>query len=155
MVAGYDLVSRLFTANMDLILRDIFLFLDPGSLKASRCVSHQWNSFILETLWGSRGGRRRLEERLLQRWRNKAWDLEELDTGYLVKGLVSDEERFYCTFEEPRGFGLRVYHLISKVCRAHTEKLLHCFYDIIHSIKCTPHYIVGYNIQHTMQSFTL
>ena len=150
-----DIMTALFESGLEDILRTVFLLLEPASLKACRQVNRQWGEFIMARLWGSRGGRRRLEERLLQRWRNKAWDLEELDTGYLVKGLVSDEERFYCTFEEPRGFGLRVYHLISKVCRAHTEKLLHCFYDIIHSIKCTPHYIVSYNIQHTMQSFTL
>ena len=114
-----DIMTALFESGLEDILRTVFLLLEPASLKACRQVNRLWGEFILARLWGSRGGRRRLEQRLLQRWRNKAWDLEELDTGFLVKGLVSDEERFYCSFEEARGFGIRVYHLISKVHRGH------------------------------------
>ena len=135
MVAGDDLVSRLFTANMDLILRDIFLFLDPGSLKASRCVSHQWNSFILETLWGSRGGRRRLEEQLQHRWRSHTgasrvvelgcpsfalWRSSRAQQDYgqqRVTSTAMDSSRLYCAV----GLRVRVYCLAS----LEKEKTLH------------------------------
>ena len=114
-----DIMTALFESCLEDILMTVFLLLEPASLKACRQVKRQWGDFILARLWGSRGGRRRLEQRLQQRWRNKAWELEELETGYLVRGLVCDEERLYCSFEGPRGFSIRVYHCISKVRRGH------------------------------------
>ena len=48
---------------------DIFLQLDPKSLKSARQVSRAWSQFIKSQLWMNMKGRKRLEERLAKQWR--------------------------------------------------------------------------------------
>ena len=43
-----DVMTALLESELESILRQIFLLLDPSSLKAARQVSSQWNSFILD-----------------------------------------------------------------------------------------------------------
>jgi len=52
----------LFRCNMDAVLRQIFLWLDPESLKRARQVCQQWEQFILERVWA------RMETRLVRNW---------------------------------------------------------------------------------------
>jgi len=91
-------MTKLFEADLDEVLRIIFLNLDPKSLKNSRCVSRQWDSFILHRLWGSRVGREKLRKKLDQNWMEKpqvaiGW-VEALE-GEVV-ALACDTERVYC-----------------------------------------------------------
>ena len=43
-----DVMTGLLEAELESLLRHVFLLLDPPSLKACRQVSSQWNSFILD-----------------------------------------------------------------------------------------------------------
>ena len=45
------------------------LLLDPDELKACRLVSSTWNEFIMEELWGTKGGRAKLGQKLVDEWR--------------------------------------------------------------------------------------
>ena len=53
----------------ELIRIEIFLNLDGESLHACRQVSHRWNKGILEELWGTQLGRKKLHNKLKTRWR--------------------------------------------------------------------------------------
>ena len=80
------LLCRLAARGQEEVLQTVFLLLEPGDLKACRCLSSGWNSFILERLWGSRGGRRRLESRARQRWRSSKATLMELGRAHSQVG---------------------------------------------------------------------
>ena len=43
-----DVMTGLLEAGLESLLRQVFLLLDPPSLKACRQVSSRWNSFILD-----------------------------------------------------------------------------------------------------------
>ena len=45
------------------------LFLSPEQLKACRLVNTVWDQFIMDEVWGKRRGMRRLEEKLVHRWK--------------------------------------------------------------------------------------
>ena len=65
-----SIITKLFLFDLDEVLQKIFLHLCPSSLHRSRQVCRQWNAFIVRRVWGCRFGRRQLEARLEQRWRN-------------------------------------------------------------------------------------
>jgi len=52
----------LFRCNMDAVLRQIFLWLDPESLHRARQVCQQWEQFIMDRVWA------RMETRLVRNW---------------------------------------------------------------------------------------
>ena len=45
-------------------LIDCFLLLDPTEIKACRLVCKEWNVFIMENLWKSKPGRKKLGQKL-------------------------------------------------------------------------------------------
>ena len=49
-------------------LADCFLLLTPEEIKACRLVCKEWSEFILENLWKSKPGRKKLEQKLVHRW---------------------------------------------------------------------------------------
>jgi len=74
-----DMLGSFFLMNMDEFLQNVFLCLDPASLKNCRCVCKQWNCFILESIWNSRLGRARLREKLRLRWRKNSFRFSEFE----------------------------------------------------------------------------
>ena len=69
--------DALFLHDMDEFLQTMFLYLDPASLKTSRCVSRQWNCFIQEHIWNSKVGRRALKEKMKQLWKTGPASISE------------------------------------------------------------------------------
>ena len=51
------------------LVRNIFLNLDPRSLKRARQVCKEWDRLVMKEVWGSEEGRREMERRLDMRWR--------------------------------------------------------------------------------------
>ena len=51
------------------LVRNIFLNLDPISLKRARQVCKEWDQLVMKEVWGSEEGRREMERRLDMRWR--------------------------------------------------------------------------------------
>ena len=45
------------------------LLLNPKELKACRLVNSVWDEFIVDEVWGKNRGRRKLEEKLVERWK--------------------------------------------------------------------------------------
>ena len=82
LMTGEGLLCRLAARGQEEVLQAVFLLLEPRDLKACRCLSRGWNSFILERLWGSRGGRRRLETRARQMWRSSKATVMELGKAH-------------------------------------------------------------------------
>ena len=49
-------------------LSDCFLLLAPEEIKACRLVCKEWNEFIVDNIWKSKPGRKKLEQKLVHRW---------------------------------------------------------------------------------------
>ena len=105
-------ITRLFAADLDEILQNIFLQLDPVSLKACRSVCHQWNHFVKERVWGSIPARKILEVKLRRQWREADTKVRKVDNQSNIYSLTCDNARIYCgTFN---GY-LEVYCITSGV----------------------------------------
>ena len=78
------LVSLLLSHGLEEVVATILLLLDPEDLRACRLVCSTWNSLILGRLWGTRGGRRRLQAKARVRW-------DQIDSCpmFLLKSLFS------------------------------------------------------------------
>lgn len=61
-------MNNLFARKQYNVLKEIFLYLDPKSLKNCKLVNSSWCCFIDENLWGSKTGRKELERRLKSQW---------------------------------------------------------------------------------------
>jgi len=72
-----DMFGGFFLMNMDEFVQNVFLCLDPASLKNCRCVCKEWNCFIQENIWNSRLGRSRLREKLRLSWRKSSARVSE------------------------------------------------------------------------------
>ena len=51
------------------LVRNIFLNLDPKSLKRARQVCKEWDRLVMVEVWGSEEGRREMENKLDKQWR--------------------------------------------------------------------------------------
>ena len=89
-----ELMNKLFIRNQCNVLRDIFLYLDPISLKNCKLVNSNWCNFIDENLWGSKTGRRELERRLVSQWKDKDNKAVEklFDIGHNIRSTACDDE---------------------------------------------------------------
>ena len=67
---------------------EIFLFLDPSSLKSARQVARTWDKFIKSQMWGKPRIRKILEKRLLRQWRTSNPRRREL----VISSYSSQEE---------------------------------------------------------------
>ena len=61
------------------------LHLSPEDLKACRLVNKTWNDLIKERVWGNKRARKRLEEKLLNRW--KTTNPETVRLGTVPRGV--------------------------------------------------------------------
>ena len=64
-----DNMSQLLTIGEGDFFVSCLLFLSPEDLKACRLVNKTWNDLIKERVWGKKRARKRLEEKLLNRWK--------------------------------------------------------------------------------------
>ena len=70
--------------------KSALLLLTPNDLKACRLVSSTWNKFIMDELWGTKGGREKLRKKLVEGWRKR-------ETRLVRIGKAKDEmESIFC-----------------------------------------------------------
>ena len=103
--------------NMSLLLSigegDFFvsclLYLSPEDLKACRLVSKTWNKVIKERMWGNKRARKRLEEKLVHRWKTQNPQTVQLGAvyPYCVEPIVCNNAHVFCGVEGK----VRVYSL--------------------------------------------
>jgi len=82
-----DIITCLFSKDLDLILQTIFLLLDPVSLKHSRLVCRQWGYFIKHRVWGCEAGSKPnfcLRNRLAYHWRHAKPTVRSLEVDMNV-----------------------------------------------------------------------
>ena len=92
MEGGQDLVSLLL-GHIDgrSCLESALLLLNPDELKNCRLVSSTLNEFIMEELWGTKAGREKLRQKLVDAWRNG-------EARMVMIGKAKDElESIFCS----------------------------------------------------------
>ena len=107
-----DFVSRLLAIGQGWG-QDFFvsclLHLSPEDLKACRLVNKTWNDLIKERVWGNKRARKRLEEKLLNRW--KTTNPETVQLGTVPRGV----QAMFCNnsyvFLGMKGGEVKVYNL--------------------------------------------
>ena len=103
--------------NMSLLLSigegDFFVsclhHLSPEDLKACRLVSKTWNKVIKERVWGNKRARKRLEEKLVHRWKTQNPQTVQLGAvyPYCVEPIICNNAHVFCGVEGK----VRVYSL--------------------------------------------
>ena len=75
------------------LVRQVFLHLPPTSLKRARMVCREWDQLIKEEVWESKDGRKVMERRLEEQWRQSQPTRREalLGPGYSVEDIKCDE----------------------------------------------------------------
>ena len=63
--------SKLFSMGLEEIIQNIFLHLDPKSLKNSKLTCTQWKEFIDRRIWRSPAAKKILHARLLSNWKDE------------------------------------------------------------------------------------
>ena len=64
-------------------VRECFLLLDPEDLKACRLVSKQWDEFIKREVWNNQYGKKKLTQKMVQRWMSEKPKEEVLFSRYI------------------------------------------------------------------------
>ena len=79
---------------------ECFFLLDPEDLKACRLVSKQWDEFIKREVWNNQYGKKRLTQKLVQRWMSEKPKEEVLFRRYINPekwaSTVCDEQHVFC-----------------------------------------------------------
>jgi len=86
------------------------LHLSPEDLKACRLVNKTWNDLIKERVWGNKRARKRLEEKLLNRW--KTTNPETVQLGTVPRGVYAmfcNNTHVFCGIEDSGK--VKVYNL--------------------------------------------
>jgi len=88
-----SIIRELFARELEEILLNIFLNLDPVSLKNCRLTCSQWNEFIQRRVWSSKTSRSYLRHRLSGRWKSEepSSRLIRLKCDSSVSYMVCDE----------------------------------------------------------------
>ena len=105
---GY--MSQLHTIGEGDFFVSCLLHLSPEDLKACRLVNKTWNDLIKERVWGNKRARKRLEEKLLNRW--KTADPETVQLGTVPRGVEAmfcNNSHVFCGME---GGKVKVYSLV-------------------------------------------
>ena len=85
------------------------LLLTPNELKACRLVSTTWNKFIMEELWGRKGGREKLGQKLVEGWRN-------MEARMVRIGKAKDEmESIFCNKAHKRHKGKQIMEFYEQI----------------------------------------
>ena len=104
-----EIMRKLFESDLDQIIQNIFLSLDPLTLKSCRQVCSAWNSFILLRLWGSKPVKHKLGAMLTNEWRSSqpATTVYSLGIGR-VSSIVCDGYLIVCGYSQGQ---VRGYHV--------------------------------------------
>ena len=85
------------------------LQLSPEDLKACRLVNKTWNDLIKERVWGNKRARKRLEEKLLKRWKTTNPETVLLGTVPLgVRAMFCNNTHVFCGMRSGK---VKVYSL--------------------------------------------
>lgn len=94
-----DIMNRLFDLDLDELIQNIFLNLDPLSLKSCKCVSSEWFHFIQNRLWNSKPAKKQLHNRLINQWKFSEPFLTEYEQEMMgVNFLVCDDDIIVCGY---------------------------------------------------------
>ena len=101
---NFDFVGQMMQRDEGAVrfVTNFFLLLDPEDLKACRLVSKQWAEFIKRELWRNQYGKKRLTQKLLQRWMAENPKEEVLFSQEVnlenqqITNMLCDEEYVYC-----------------------------------------------------------
>ena len=81
--------SKLFSMGLEEIIQNIFLHLDPKSLKNSKLTCTQWKEFIDRRIWRNQKTKKILHARLLSNWKTEHESGVEI-TKFKVGGHVDE-----------------------------------------------------------------
>ena len=93
------------------------LQLSPEDLKACRLVNKTWNKVIKEGVWGNKRVRKKLEEKLIQRWKTTNPGTVQLCTvPPEVQDIFCNNTHVFCGIEggEVKVYTLTDGHLASR-----------------------------------------
>ena len=81
--------SKLFSMGLEKIIQNIFLHLDPKSLKNSKLTCNQWKEFIDQRIWRNQTTKKILYARLLSNWKDEDGNGVKI-TNFRVGGHVDE-----------------------------------------------------------------
>ena len=103
-----EIMRKLFESDLDQIIQNIFLNLDPLTLKSCRQVCSAWNSFIHLRLWSSKPAKHKLREMLTNQWRSSQPAITVYSLGIgRVSSIVCDGYLILCGYSRGQ---VRVYN---------------------------------------------
>ena len=77
------------------------LHLSPEDLKACRLVNKTWNKVIKERVWGSKRARKRLEQKLLDRWKTTNPETARLSTVPRgITAISTNSSHIFCGLQD-------------------------------------------------------
>ena len=104
-----EIMRKLFESDLDQIIQNIFLNLDPLTLKSCRQVCSAWNSFIHLRLWSSKPAKHKLREMLTNQWRSSQPAITVYSLGIgRVSSIVCDGYLILCGYSRGQ---VRVYQV--------------------------------------------
>ena len=103
-------MSQLHTIGEGDFFVSCLLHLSPEDLKACRLVNKTWNKVIKERVWGNKRARKRLEEKLVHRWKTINPGTVQLGTvkpryGRRVRAMFCNNTNVTPTFPTPPVLG--------------------------------------------------
>ena len=102
-------MSQLHTIGEGDFFVSCLLHLSPEDLKACRLVNKTWNDLIKERVWGNKRARKRLEEKLLNRWKTTNPETVRLGTvPWGVRAMFCNDSH---VFSVMYGGKVKVYSL--------------------------------------------
>ena len=108
-----DFVSKLLAIGQgwgQMFFVSCLLHLSPEDLKACRLVNKTWNDLIKERVWGNKRARKRLEEKLLNRWKTTNPETVQLGTVPLgVEAIFCNNNHVFCGMQDGK---VKVYNLV-------------------------------------------
>jgi len=88
---NFSIFSLLESHNLSFLKQEIFLHLDHVSLHQARQVCLEWNTFIMDRVWGSKRGKIEMERKLARQWRKEEPHKKE---------FMIDRKGFYLAVDE-------------------------------------------------------
>ena len=102
---------------------DCLLLLHPRDLKSCRLVSSTWSKFIEKEVWGSKRGRMRLQEKLLEQWKTaKPAPVELAHLEEKVFSLFCNDSHVFCGVQA------------GKAARSSKEIVAWCMWEAVFSV---------------------
>ena len=98
-----DILPKLFELGYEEIIQNIFLHLDPKSLKNCKTTCQMWREFIDRRIWGSLSSKKHLQKILATNWKHGNPTVQTIRLPdprvYTLDKIVSDGKVFVCVSE--------------------------------------------------------